>query len=108
MNDPVPAEVQIGQIHYVVLICEEAIESLVGKDIIAAGAKGYTVAEVRGRGNRGVRDAQWMLSSNVRIEVLCSEAAALRILQTVEGKYSQNYGLVAFTHPVMGPRADKF
>lgn len=108
MSEGTDAAMPIGPIHYVVLICEEAIESLVGKDIIAAGAKGYTVAEVRGRGNRGVRDAQWMLSSNVRIEVLCSEAAALRILQIVETKYSQNYGLVAFTHAVQGPRAEKY
>lgn len=108
MNDDASSSFKIGPIHYVVLICEEAIESLVGKDIIAAGAKGYSVTEVRGRGNRGVRDAQWLLSSNVRIEVLCSESAALRILETVESKYSQNYGLVAFTHPVLGPRADKF
>lgn len=101
-------DIELAPIQYVVLICEEAIESLIGKDIIACGAKGYTVTEVRGRGNRGVRDAQWMLSSNIRIEILCSPDAAQRIIQTVEHKYSQNYGLVAFTHPVMGPRADKF
>lgn len=103
-----PPDIALGTIHYVVLICEEAIEALIGKDIIACGAKGYTVSEVRGRGNRGVRDAQWLLSSNIRIEVLCSQVAAQLILRTVEHKYSQNYGLVAFTHPVNGPRADKF
>lgn len=102
------ADPEFGTVHYVVVICEEAIETLVGRDIIACGAKGYTVTEVRGRGNRGVRDAQWMLSSNVRIEVLCGRDAAMTILRTVETKYSQNYGLVAFTHAVVAPRADKF
>ena len=49
-----------------------------------------------------------MLSSNVRIEVLCGRDAAMKILRNVEEKYSQNYGLVAFTHAVMAPRAEKF
>lgn len=101
-------DIALDTIHYVVVICEEAIEPLIGKDLIACGAKGYTVTEVRGRGNRGVRDAQWLLSSNVRIEVLCAETAAHTILKTIEHKYSQHYGLVAFTHPVVGPRADKY
>lgn len=98
----------IGPIKYVVLICEEALEPLVGQDIIAAGAKGYTVCTVHGRGNRGVRDAQWLLSSNIRIEILCGEQAALKIVETVERKYSENFGLVVFVQDVVGPRAEKY
>lgn len=101
-------DLKIGPIKYVVLICEEALESLVGEDIIAAGAKGYTVAQVRGRGNRGVRDAQWILSGNIRIEVLCQEDVAWRLVERVESKYSANYGLVIFVQDAMGTRADKY
>lgn len=101
-------DLRIGPIKYVVLICEEALESLVGEDIIAAGAKGYTVSPVRGRGNRGVRDAQWMLSGNIRIEILCQEEAAWRVVERIETKYSANYGLVIFVQDVMGTRADKY
>jgi nitrogen regulatory protein PII len=84
------------EIKYLVLICEEAIENLVGRDIIEAGAKGFTVTTVRGRGNRGVRDAQWLLSSNIRIEVLCNEVIARRIVKVVEEKFAKNYGLIVF------------
>ena len=101
-------ELSVSPIKYVVLICEEALESLVGEDIIAAGAKGYTVVPVRGRGNRGVRDAQWMLSGNIRIEILCQESAAWRLVERIESKYSANYGLVIFVQDVVGPRADKY
>lgn len=87
----------------VVLICEEALEGLVCVDILASGAKGYTVSTVRGRGNRGVRDAQWLLSSNVRFEVLCSEAAALRMIEVIERKYARHYGLVVYMHDVLAP-----
>jgi len=85
----------------VVFICEEALEGLLCVDILAAGAKGYTVSTVRGRGNRGVRDAQWMLSSNVRFEVMCSEETAWRLIDVVEHKYAQHYGLIAYMHDVL-------
>jgi hypothetical protein len=85
----------------VVLICEEALEGLVCVDILEAGAKGYTVGTVRGRGNRGVRDAGWLLSSNVRFEVMCAEDAALRLIEVVERKYAPHYGLIIYMHEVL-------
>lgn len=98
----------VGSVKCVVVICEEALEQLVGEDIVAAGAKGYTVSSVRGRGNRGVRDAQWTLSGNIRIEILCQEDAAWRVVERIESKYSVNYGLVIFVEDVQVTRADKY
>jgi nitrogen regulatory protein PII len=98
----------IGPTKLVVIVCEEAVESLIGPDLLAAGAKGYTVCEARGRGNRGVRDARWSLSSNVRIEILCQEDAALRIMSMIDTKYCDNYGLVMYMLDVQASRADKF
>ena len=80
----------------VVLVCEEALEALVLPDLLAAGVKGYTVTEARGRGNRGVRDARWLLSSNVRIEAVCGARVARAVLERVETKYAANFGLVIF------------
>ncbi|MDP3226267.1 MAG: transcriptional regulator, partial [Rubrivivax sp.] len=85
----------------VVLICEEALENLVCVDILAVGAKGYTLSTVRGRGKRGVRDAGWLLSSNVRFEVMCSEDAALRLIEVVQHKYAPHYGLIIYMHDVL-------
>lgn len=85
----------------VVLICEEALENLVCTDILAVGAKGYTLSTVRGRGNRGVRDAGWLLSSNVRFEIMCSEETAMRFIDLVELRYASNYGLIIYMHDVL-------
>ena len=79
-----------------VIICEEALEHHVGRDIVACSAKGFSVSTVRGRGHRGVRDAQWLLSSNVRFEVLCTQEVAQRIADQVREKYERNFGLVLF------------
>lgn len=98
----------LGHTKLVVIICEEALEPLLGPELLAAGAKGYSVSDARGRGNRGVRDARWSLSSNVRIEVLCNEQAAMRIMESVDAKYCQHYGLVMYVHDVSAPRADKY
>ncbi len=92
----------------VVLICEEALEALVVPDLLGAGAKGYTVCEARGRGARGVQDGRWLLTSNVRIEVLCHEDVAQRIMEMVFSKYSDNYGLVIYTLDVQTSRSHKF
>lgn len=102
------SDLELGTVKHVVLICEEALEPLIGRDIIEAGAKGYTVTDARGRGNRGVRDAQWLLSSNIRIETLCNETVALRILADIEAKYAQHYGLISFMHDAVTPHGGKY
>ena len=66
------------------------------------------MTDARGRGNRGVRDARWLLSANVRIESLCSEPVARRLLELVETKYSANYGLVMYVTDVLVHQPDKF
>lgn len=103
-----PDSLNNDRIKLVVIVCEEALEPLLAPDLLAAGAKGYTVCEARGRGNRGVRDARWLLSSNLRIEILCPEPAARRIMEMVDRKYCDNYGLVMYMHDVEASRADKF
>jgi nitrogen regulatory protein PII len=92
----------------VVLICEEALEAIVVPDLLAAGAKGYTVSEARGRGSRGVQDGRWLLSSNVRIEILCQEDVARRIVEMIVSKHSDNFGLVVYAVDVETIRSDKF
>lgn len=92
----------------VVLICEEAMESSVAPDLMTAGAKGYTVCEARGRGARGVRDARWLLSSNVRIEILCHEDVAQRLVDMLAAKYSENFGLVVYVQDAQVIRSSKF
>jgi len=92
----------------VVIVCEEALEPILLPELLKAGAKGYTVCDARGRGNRGVRDARWLLSSNVRIELLCNEAVARAVMEMVDTKYCDNYGLVMYMHDVEASRSEKF
>ncbi len=92
----------------VVVICEEALESLIQSELTLAGAKGYTVCKASGRGNRGERDAHWSLSANIRIEILCNAKTAEQIINTVYDKFSENYGLVVYAMDVDVKRTHKF
>ncbi len=51
------------------IITESALEGRLTKEIERLGARGYTVTDARGKGHRGVRQASWEASSNIRIEI---------------------------------------
>ena len=99
---------KLNRIKLVVVVCEEALEAIIAPDLLEAGARGYTVCEARGRGTRGVRDGRWLLSANVRIEILCQADVAERIVAMVVTKYSDNFGLVVYMLDVQTSRRDKF
>ena len=96
------------RIKLVVLICEEALAPLLEPELLALGAKGYTITEVRGRGNRGERDARWALSGNIRVEILCNAQTAERILTKVDERFCANFGLVSYALDVEAQRAEKY
>ena len=72
------------------------------------GARGYTVTDARGRGSRGVRDANWDEAANIRIEVICSRDIAESLLDHLQQHYYANYAMVACLHEVEVLRAAKF
>ena len=71
-------------------------------------ASGYTVTNARGSGSRGVRSASWSESSNVRIEVVCSEELADKVAKTVSEKYYDDYAMIIFESDVRVLRSEKF
>ncbi|MCX8004734.1 MAG: transcriptional regulator [Burkholderiaceae bacterium] len=84
-------------IKLVTIVCESALERVIAPRLLfELGAKGYTIGEVHGRGARGEQDARWSLSSNVRIEIVCEEATARRIVDTIFRRYSDHYGMIAW------------
>lgn len=93
----------------VTVICEAALEPLIAPALLLSlGAKGYSICEARGRGNRGLQDARWSMSTNIRIEILCDADTARRILDTLFERYSANYGMVAWAVDVEVSRGFNF
>ncbi len=94
-----------GDLKLVTVICEAALERLIAPDLLAdLGAPGYSICDVRGRGSRGLQDARWSLSSNVRIEIVCDAATARRVVDVLFERYSANYGMVGWIVDVEAAR----
>jgi hypothetical protein len=90
------------------VITEAAIEKDLCADIERLGAHGYTVTDARGKGNRGVREASWEPSGNIRVEVVCVEAVAHAIAEHLRERYYAHYAMILFMSDVEVLRPGKF
>jgi nitrogen regulatory protein PII len=90
------------------VITEAALESALCEELIQLGASGYTVTNARGRGSRGIRDAGWSSSGNIRIEVVCDTGIAEKIAARLRDKYYSDYAMILFLSDVSVLRPKKF
>lgn len=92
----------------VTVITEAILESDLARDMHAVGVHGYTVVDARGAGRHGSRSGDWSATSNIRIEVLCDEAAAERLAALLQERYFPNYAVVVHISDVTVLRPEKF
>ena len=92
----------------VTIVTEAALEAELRDVLKALGASGYTITDARGKGSRGVRDAGWASSSNIRIEVICSKQLAATITAYLHENFYSNYAMVVFESDVQVLREGKF
>jgi hypothetical protein len=79
------------------ILSEAVLEDILIDEIMALGAKGYTISEARGRGTHGVRTGKWTAGGNIRIEVIGDADLCSRIVQRLQAGYERDYGLLMFT-----------
>ncbi len=90
------------------IVTEAALEASIGRDLTQLGARGYTITDARGRGDRGVRNAGWETSSNIRIEVVCNSDVANKISAHLEQHYYAHYAMIMYLSDVGVLRSEKF
>jgi len=90
------------------VICEAKLERRITAEIMKLGAHGYTVSEARGQGSRGVRNAAWEASANIRLEVVCESAVAACIAEHLQTRYYDDYAMILFSSDVEVLRPEKF
>jgi nitrogen regulatory protein PII len=91
----------------VTIVAEALLEERLLRAIRERGARGFTLAEVRGEGSRGVRASDWE-GKNVRIETLVPAEAAERILAHVAEAYFPHFAVVAWVEDGEVVRGDKY
>jgi hypothetical protein len=92
----------------VTIVTEAALERRLVDDLKRLGAHGYTISDARGEGSRGVRNAGWEASSNIRIEVICDETTAEAIAGHLKAAYYANYAMILYLSDVGVLRPQKF
>jgi len=92
----------------VTIVTESILEKKIAKDILRIGARGYTITEASGQGERGMRSSDWEQSRNIRLEVICDSAVATRIVEHMSKTYYDDYAMIVFVHDVEVVRPEKF
>lgn len=92
----------------VTIITEATLEQALTDRLKLLGAPGYTVSDARGEGRRGIRDAGWRATSNIRIEVVCDQKTAQAISDYLQEHYYDDYAMILFLSEVRVLRPEKF
>lgn len=88
------------QAQLLTIFTEAVLEDTLIDEIMALGAKGYTISEARGRGAHGLRTGKWTVGANLRFEVVGDPALCARIAAQLQANYGRDYGLMMFTSSV--------
>lgn len=92
----------------VTIVTESALERDLIAELEGLGVRGFTITDVRGKGSRGTRRAEWAPEGNIRIEVVCEQAAAERIAERVRDRYYDHYAMILYVQDVSVLRPEKF
>jgi hypothetical protein len=90
------------------VITEASLERRLVEDLRQLGARGWTITDARGEGNRGKRTSDWEHGGNIRIEVICDAALAERLVAHLQERYYDHYAMVLFVIDVEVLRPAKF
>jgi nitrogen regulatory protein P-II 2 len=91
----------------VTVIVDRLLAEEIADEILERGARGYTITDSRGRGDRGINPMDWE-GANVRLETLVPPETADRIIEHLAQKYFSHHGIIAFLQDVQVVRGKKF
>ncbi|MGQ7787953.1 P-II family nitrogen regulator [Nesterenkonia sp. PF2B19] len=90
------------------IVTEAALEGKILRDLEQLGTRGHTITDARGKGRRGVRDAGWEASANIRVEVVCDAGTAQAVSAYLREHYYRDYAMTVWVIDVEVLRPEKF
>lgn len=91
----------------VTIIAAQELEDQLLHEIKALGARGYTVAQVRGQGIHGARASEYE-GENVRIETIVDSRTAQRIEEEIARRYFSEWAIVLYATQISVLRPGRF
>jgi hypothetical protein len=90
---------ELKKLSLLTIIADELLKDRICKQILLAGATGYTYVEAEGEGARGVREDSFA-GTNLKIQVICPAPVAEEILRWVAEHLFDNYAVIAWLSEV--------
>ncbi len=89
------------------IVVEASLEQRIAKDLIAHGAKGFTVTTAHGQGPKNQRAGD-LEGGNVKIESVVSEAILPTLLDALEKKYFEHNACTLWITDVQVLRGERY
>jgi hypothetical protein len=99
--------VQTVDRHLLTIIAESLLEHRLIDDVKRLGARGYSIAQVRGEGATGWTIESWE-GQSVRLDTVVTDAVADAILDHLSAHYFEHYAVVAWITPVRVARPERY
>jgi len=90
------------------LVAEAALEKALVRDARARGAQSWTVAEVHGGAQEGVREGLWEADRTVEIKLICEPDVADALAEHVLAHYADHYSISVSFSEVWVLRPDRY
>ncbi len=91
----------------VVIVVEAGLVTRLARDVMAKGAKGYTVTGASGLGPRNQRAGD-LEGGNAKLETVVPEAVATEVLEMLKTSYFPHYACSAWVSDVEVLRDDRY
>jgi nitrogen regulatory protein PII len=99
--------VKLSKRKLLTIVCEAALESRLIRDVMALGAKGYTVTDAHGAGPRNQRNGD-LEGGNIKLEIISDEETVSRILEEIEKSYFPHYACSCWVADVEILREERY
>lgn len=98
---------QLYPLKLVTIIAEDVLGQQLQDAIVSFGSTGYSTSPARGVGGRGTRKSD-IHGSNIRIETVCPESVANKILAHIEQRYFKNYACIVWVSDIGVVRGERY
>lgn len=98
---------QTVSLKLVTVIAETVLADEITADLVALGAKGFTVTEARGEGSRHLRAGE-IPGQNIKIESVMSERIATNAVNHIAQEYFSHYAVIVYVSDVAVVRGEKY
>jgi|GEM_PF-673206 len=82
------------------IVTEAVLEPEILERLTALGIGGYTIDDVRGRGRRGVRRAEWEQSRTIRIQIVEQWPVLEKLILRMKADFEEQYALFIYVADV--------